>query len=138
MSVNKVILIGWLGQDPELRHTVDGTSVCNLSIATSETWKDQKGNEQKRTEWHRVVFWRRLAEIASQYLKKGSQVYVEGKIQSREYEDTVNPGTKRKAYEVIAYDLRILDKSNRSNNTKPVVPNVPQSVTPQPEVTPEN
>lgn len=123
MSVNKVTLIGWLGQDPELRHTVDGTSVCNLSIATSETWKDQKGNEQKRTEWHRVVFWRRLAEIASQYLKKGSQVYVEGKIQSREYEDPTAPGTKRKAYEVIAYDLRILDKSNKSNNQKTVTSN---------------
>lgn len=119
MSVNKVILVGWLGQDPELRHTADGTAVCNLSIATSETWKDQKGNEQKRTEWHRVVFWRRLAEIASQYLKKGSQVYIEGKIQSREYEDTNAPGTKRKAYEIIAYDLRMLDKQNKITNTVP-------------------
>lgn len=119
VSVNKVILVGWLGQDPELRHTADGTAVCNLSIATSETWKDQKGNEQKRTEWHRVVFWRRLAEIAAQYLKKGSQVYVEGKIQSREYEDTNAPGTKRKAYEIIAYDLRMLDKQNKITNTVP-------------------
>lgn len=123
MSVNKVTLIGWLGQDPELRHTADGTSVCNLSIATSETWKDQKGNEQKRTEWHRVVFWRRLAEIASQYLKKGSQVYIEGKIQSREYEDTAAPGTKRKAYEIIAHDLRMLD--NKINKTS----NAPQAET---------
>ena len=113
MSVNKVILIGWLGQDPELRHTADGTPVCNLSIATSETWKDQKGNEQKRTEWHRVVFWRRLAEIAGTYLKKGSQIYVEGKIQSREYEDATNPGTKRKAYEIIAHDIRMLDKPSK-------------------------
>lgn len=119
MSVNKVILVGWLGQDPELRHTADGTSVCNLSIATSETWKDQKGNDQKRTEWHRVVFWRRLAEIASQYLKKGSQVYIEGKIQSREYEDTNAPGTKRKAYEIIAYELRMLDKPNKVTNSAP-------------------
>jgi len=138
VSVNKVTLIGWLGQDPELRHTADGTSVCNLSIATSETWKDQKGNEQKRTEWHRVVFWRRLAEIASQYLKKGSQVYVEGKIQSREYEDTTNPGTKRKAYEVIAHDLRMLDKANRVNSEKSVAPSDPQPVTEQPEVIPES
>jgi len=113
MSINKVILIGWLGQDPELRHTADGTSVCNLSIATSETWKDQKGTDQKRTEWHRVVFWRRLAEIAGQYLKKGSQIYVEGKIQSREYESPANSGIKRKAYEIIAYDMRILDKQNK-------------------------
>lgn len=119
MSVNKVILVGWLGQDPELRHTTDGTAVCNLSIATSETWKDQEGNKQKRTEWHRVVFWRRLAEVASQYLKKGSQVYIEGKIQSREYEDTNTPGTKRKAYEIIAYDLRMLGKQNKVTNTVP-------------------
>ena len=116
MSVNKVTLIGWLGQDPALRHTSDGTAVCNLSIATSETWKDPKGNEQKRTEWHRVVFWRRLAEIAEQYLKKGSQVYVEGKIQSREYEDTANPGTKRKAYEIIAHEIRMLDKSTKPDS----------------------
>lgn len=121
MSVNKVILVGWLGQDPELRHTADGTAVCNLSVATSETWKDQKGNDQKRTEWHRVVFWRRLAEIATQYLKKGSQVYIEGKIQSREYEDTNAPGTKRKAYEIIAHDLRMLDKQNK------IINNIPES-----------
>lgn len=123
MSVNKVILIGWLGQDPELRHTSDGTPVCNLSVATSETWKDQKGNEQKRTEWHRVVFWRRLAEIVGQYLKKGSQIYVEGKIQSREYEDVANPGTKRKAYEIIAQEMRILDSKNKQTSNE----------TPQPE-----
>ena len=70
MSVNKVTLIGHLGQDPELRHIADGTSVCNISLATSETWKDQNGSVQNRTEWYRIVFWRRLAEIASQYLKK--------------------------------------------------------------------
>ena len=118
MSVNKVIIIGWLGQDPELRHTSDGTPVCNLSVATSETWKDQKGNEQKRTEWHRIVFWRRLAEIAGQYLKKGSQIYVEGKIQSREYEDAAVPGVKRKAYEIIAQELRMLDKINKQTQTQ--------------------
>jgi single-strand DNA-binding protein len=126
MSVNKVILIGWLGQDPELRHTADGTPVCNLSIATSETWKDQKGNEQKRTEWHRVVFWRRLAEIVSQYLKKGSQVYIEGKIQSREYDDTNVPGTKRKAYEIIAHDVRMLDKINKTQTQTSNIPQVPE------------
>ena len=126
MSVNKVTLIGWLGQDPELRHTADGTSVCNLSIATSEAWKDQKGVDQKRTEWHRVVLWRRLAEIAGSYLKKGAQVYIEGKIQSREYEDTNVPGTKRKAYEIIAYDLRILDKKQSNNQSS----NIPQQEKP--------
>ena len=115
--VNKVILIGWLGQDPELRYTTDGTPVCNLSIATSEVWKDNQGNEQKHTEWHRIVFWRRLAEVAAQYLKKGSQIYVEGKIQSREYEVPANSGTKRKAYEIIANDLRILNKPNNNQST---------------------
>ena len=119
MSVNKVILIGWLGQDPEIRYTTDGTPVCNISIATSESWKDQKGVEQKRTEWHRVVFWRRLAEIAGKYLQKGSQVYIEGKIQSREYEDPTKPGVIRKAYEIIAHDLKMLDKkANSQTSTK--------------------
>jgi len=111
MSVNKVTLIGHLGQDPELRHTTDGTPVCNISLATSETWKDQSGSTQNRTEWHRIVFWRRLAEIASQYLKKGSHIYVEGKIQSREYEDPSSPDIKRKAYEIIANELKMLDKN---------------------------
>lgn len=120
MSINKVTLIGWLGQDPELRHTADGTPVCNLSIATSETWRDKQQREQKRTEWHRVVFWRRLAEIAKQYLKKGSQIYVEGKIQSREYESPINSGIKRKAYEIIAHDLRILDRINKSKPAQEV------------------
>jgi len=73
MSINKVILIGRLGQDPELRYTSENIPVCNLSLATSETWKDQNGKTQTKTEWHRLVLWRRLAEIASQYLKKGSQ-----------------------------------------------------------------
>ncbi len=124
MSVNKVTLIGHLGQDPELRHTADGTPVCNLSLATSETWKDQSGSTQNRTEWHRIVFWRRLAEIASQYLKKGSHVYVEGKIQSREYEDPSFPGVKRKAYEIIANDLRMLDKKpNNNQNGNPAQTN---------------
>jgi len=114
--VNKVQLIGWLGSDPEIRYTNDGTPVCNLSLATTESWKDQAGANQKRTEWHRIVLWRRLAEIAGQYLKKGSQIYVEGKIQSREYDDTANPGTKRKAYEIIAHELKMLDKSQNQNN----------------------
>jgi single-strand DNA-binding protein len=115
MSINKVIIIGHLGQNPELRHTVDGTAVCNLSVATSETWKDQKGLDQKRTEWHRIIFWRKLAEIAAQYLKKGSQIYIEGKIQSREYDDPNSPGMKRKAYEIIAHELKLLDKANKEN-----------------------
>ena len=114
MSVNKVILIGWLGQDPELRSTQDGTPVCNISVATTESWKDASGSAMKRTEWHRVVLWKRLAEIAASYLKKGSQVYVEGKIQSREFEEPSAPGIKKKAYEIICSDLRMLDK-NQTN-----------------------
>ncbi len=123
MSINKVILIGWLGQDPELRYTMDGTPVCNLSIATSEVWRDSQGNEQKHTEWHRIVLWKKLAEIASQYLRKGSQVYVEGRIQSRDYESPPNSGVKRKAYEIIAQEIRILDKSNKDKQQQQQVTN---------------
>jgi len=112
MSINKTILIGYLGQDPELRHTSDGTPVCNISLATSETWKDQSGSQQSRTEWHRIVFWRKLAEIAAQYLKKGSHVYIEGKIQSREYTDPTDSNIKHKAYEIIASEMRMLDKKS--------------------------
>ena len=81
--LNKVTLIGRLGRDPECRYMPNGDAVCNLSLATSESWKDQSGQKKERTEWHNVIMYRRLAEIAGQYLKKGSQVYLEGKIQSR-------------------------------------------------------
>jgi len=130
MSVNKAILVGWLGQDPELRFTSDGTAVCNMSLATSEVWKDNQGNEHKRTEWHRIVCWRRLAEIAGQYLKKGSQIYVEGKIQSRDYDDPHNPGTKRKAYEIIVSEMRMLSKTQQieSTNNQNIQPNTQQSL----------
>ena len=86
-SVNKVILVGNLGQDPELRYTPSGAAVTNFSIATNEVWKDKDGNQQDRTEWHRVVLWTRLAEIAGEYLKKGSKVYIEGRLQTRSWED---------------------------------------------------
>ncbi|MFC2562864.1 MAG: single-stranded DNA-binding protein, partial [Kingella oralis] len=86
MSLNKVILIGNLGRDPELRYMPNGDAVCNFSIATSESWNDRNsGQRQERTEWHNITLYRRLAEVAGQYLKKGSQVYIEGKIQSRKY-----------------------------------------------------
>ncbi len=115
MSVNKVILIGYLGQDPELKYTSDAIPVCNLSLATSEIWKDQNGKQQTRTEWHKLVLWRRLAEIASQYLKKGSQIYVEGKIQSKEFEDSTNREIKRKVYEIIVNELRMLDRKSSND-----------------------
>ncbi len=87
MSVNKVILVGRLGKDPEIRKMTNGEAVTNATLATSENWKDKTGTKQGKTEWHNLVFYRRLAEIAGQYLKKGSQIYVEGKIQTRKWQD---------------------------------------------------
>ncbi|EEZ80455.1 MAG: single-stranded DNA-binding protein [uncultured Candidatus Thioglobus sp.] len=87
-GVNKVILVGRLGQDPDVKYTADGRAIANISIATSDTWKDKNtGEKQERTEWHRVVFFGKLAEIVAEYLKKGSQVYVEGKLQTRKWQD---------------------------------------------------
>ena len=105
-NVNKVILIGRLGADPELRYTTDGSSVATFNIATSETWKDKNGNKQERTEWHRIVAWRKLAEIAAEFLKKGKLVYIEGRIQSREFEG--KDGAKRKMYEIIASTMKMI------------------------------
>ena len=86
-GVNKVIIVGNLGNDPEIRNLPNGGAVANLSVATSESWKDQQGQPQERTEWHRVTMYRRLAEIAGEYFKKGSQVYLEGKLQTRKWQD---------------------------------------------------
>lgn len=105
-NVNKVILIGRLGADPELRYTADGAPVATFNLATSERWKDKSGGYQDRTEWHRIVAWRKLAEVSSEFLKKGKLVYVEGRIQSREYEG--RDGIKRKAYEIVASNMTIL------------------------------
>ena len=99
-GVNKVILVGRLGQDPDVRYTPDGRAVTNISMATSETWKDKNtGQRQERTEWHRVVFFGKLAEIAAEYLKKGSQVYIEGKLQTRKWQDKT--GQDRYTTEVV-------------------------------------
>jgi single-strand DNA-binding protein len=87
MSVNKVILVGRLGKDPETRYTSSGQAVCNFSLATDETYKDRAGERQKRTEWHRIVVWAKQAEIAQQYLHKGSLIYLEGRIQTRQWDD---------------------------------------------------
>ena len=106
MTVNKVTLIGRLGRDPETRYMPNGEAVCNFSIATDESWKDQQGQKQTRTEWHAVTLCRRLAESAGQYLKKGSQVYLEGKIQSRKY--TGKDGIERTAYEIICHEMKML------------------------------
>ena len=106
MSVNKVILVGRLGRDPETRYTGGGQAVANFSLATDETYKDKSGERQKRTEWHKIVVWGKQAEIAQQYLKKGSLVFVEGRIQSREWQD--KEGQKRTSFEIVANNFRML------------------------------
>src|SRR6266850_1032409 len=106
MSVNKVILVGNLGRDPETRYTGGGQAVANFSVATSETYKDKNGERQKRTEWHKIVVWGKLAEIAQQYLKKGSLIFIEGRIQSREWQD--KEGQKRTSFEIVASNFRML------------------------------
>lgn len=107
-GVNKVILVGNCGQDPETRYTPSGTAITNVSVATSDVWKDkQSGQPQERTEWHRVVFFNRLAEIAGEYLKKGSKVYVEGRLQTRKWQD--QQGQDRYTTEIVASEMQMLD-----------------------------
>nr|DAX74797.1 MAG TPA: Single strand binding protein [Caudoviricetes sp.] len=110
--LNKVILIGRLGKDPETRLMPNGEAVCNFSVATSESWNDRNGQRQERTEWHNITMYRRLAEIAGQYLKKGSQVYLEGKIQSHKYID--KNGIERTAYDIIVNEMKMLGGGNDS------------------------
>ncbi|GAB5536578.1 MAG: single-stranded DNA-binding protein [Rubricoccaceae bacterium] len=105
-GINKVILIGNLGQDPELRYTGSGTAVCNMRIATSESYKDRDGNQVENTEWHTVVAWSRLAEICGEYLKKGRQVYIEGSLQTRQWED--RDGNTRYSTEIKAREMQML------------------------------
>lgn len=107
MSVNKAILVGRLGRDPETRFTSGGQAVANFTLATDETFKDRAGERQKRTEWHRIVLWGKLAEIAQQYLKKGMLVYVEGRIQTRQWEDK-RDGQKRTTTEIVGTVMRML------------------------------
>jgi single-strand DNA-binding protein len=107
MSVNKAILVGRLGRDPETRYTSGGQAVANFTLATDETYKDRSGERQKRTEWHRVVLWGKLAEITQQYVKKGMLVYVEGRIQTRQWEDK-RDGQKKSTTEIVANVMRML------------------------------
>ena len=125
-GVNKVILIGNLGADPEVRYMTNGEAVANLSLATSETWKDKDTGENKeRTEWHRVVYYRRMAEIAGEYLKKGSKIYVEGKIRTRKWQD--QSGQDRYTTEIYGEEMQMLDRlggqqgadAGFSNNANP-------------------
>jgi single-strand DNA-binding protein len=112
MSVNKVILVGRLGRDPETRYTGGGQAVANFSLATDESYKDRNGERQKRTEWHKIVVWGKQAEIAQQYLKKGSLVFIEGRIQSREWQD--KEGQKRTSFEIVASSFRMLGSRSDS------------------------
>ena len=113
-GINKVILLGNLGADPELRTTAGGDAVATISIATSDSWKDKNtGEEQQKTEWHRVVFFRRMAEVVGQYLKKGSSVYIEGQLQTNSYEDK-NTGEKKYSTQIVARDMQMLGSRNSS------------------------
>jgi single-strand DNA-binding protein len=105
-SVNKVILVGNLGRDPEVRYMPDGAAIANISVATTDQWKDKNGEKQERTEWHRVAFFGKLAEIAGEYLKKGSQVYVEGRLQTRKWQD--KEGQDRYTTEIVADRMQML------------------------------
>ena len=106
-TVNKVILIGRLGSDPELRYTPSGDAVANFRIATNRVWKDREGNQQQRTDWHRIVAWRKLAERCGEYLKKGSHVYIEGRLATRSWEG--KDGNKRFVTEIIADQMQMLE-----------------------------
>ena len=137
-GINKVILLGNVGADPEVRTTAGGDAVATISIATSDSWKDKNtGEEQQKTEWHRVVFFRRMAEVVGQYLKKGSSVYIEGQLQTSSYEDK-NTGEKKYSTQIVARDMQMLggknnsesqsDFSNQSSNQSPSQsPNMEQS-----------
>jgi single-strand DNA-binding protein len=116
-GINKVILVGRLGRDPEVRYTPSGVAVANFSMATSEEWKDRDSGEKKeRTEWHRIVAWRRLGEICGEYLRKGSQIYIEGKLQTRDWED--RDGNKRYTTEIVAQNMQMLDSPAREGRAQ--------------------
>ncbi len=131
-SVNKAIIVGHLGQDPELRYTSSGESAANISVATSEQWKDKHSGEQKeQTEWHRISFFGKPAEIVCQYLRKGSQIYVEGKIRSKKYTD--KNGIERTAFEIISESFKMLGSKAESGSTKKAAP-APQSDIPHDDI----
>jgi single-strand DNA-binding protein len=104
--INRVILVGRLGRDPEMRYTGSGTPVVNFSLATNERWSDQNGGRQERTEWHNIVVWSKLAEICNQYLSKGQLVYIEGRLQTREWDD--RDGNRRRTTEIVAREMKML------------------------------
>jgi len=115
-SVNKVILVGNLGKDPEVRYMPNGEAVCNFSIATTDNWKDKAGAKQERTEWHNIVMYRKLAEIAGEYLKKGRPVYIEGRLQTRKWQ--TKEGQDRYTTEIIADVMQMLGSASHADNAK--------------------
>lgn len=114
-GVNKVIIVGRLGADPEVKTVSSGQTVCRLSVATSENWTDRDGQKQERTEWHRVVIWGRIAEVCGQHLAKGRQVYLEGRLQTRSWED--QQGQKKYTTEIVASTVQFLGSNDRSQST---------------------
>lgn len=146
-GINKVILVGNLGNDPDVKYMPNGNAVCNISIATSESWKDKNtGEQQEKTEWHRVVMFRQLGEIAGKYLRKGSKVYIEGKLQTRKWQ--AQDGTDRYSTEIVANDMQMLDTKGAgggydnasapmdNNYSKPQPQSQPQSQ-PAPQSSPQ-
>ena len=131
-SINKVILIGNLGKDPEIRYMPNGDAVANITLATTETWKDKTGEKQERTEWHRVTFYRRLAEIAGEYLKKGRSVYVEGRLETRKWTD--KNGVDRYTTEGSASEMK--RRGSKSSSSSFEVENKDDSNTPKSKDTP--
>ena len=134
MSVNKVILVGRLGRDPETRYIPNGEAITNFSLATDEQWRDRNGERQTRTEWHNVSLYGKLGEIANQYLRKGSQVFIEGKIQSRKY--TGKDGIERMAYDIIGSEMKMLGNRNDgfdsgNNNAAPPTSSNPPPAAPR-------
>lgn len=113
MSVNKVILLGRLGQDPELKYTPGGSPVCNFSVATTESWTDKSGQKQEKTEWHRIVVWGKLAELCNQYLAKGRQCFLEGRLQTRSWDD--KDGNKRYTTEILANTVQFIGGPSANN-----------------------
>ena len=114
-GVNKVILVGLLGRDPEVRYTKSSQAVASFSIATTERWTGKDGNKEEKTEWHRIVAWGKLGEICGEYLSKGKQVYIEGRLQTREWED--NDGNKKQTTEIVANNMTMLGQSGSSGNS---------------------
>jgi len=114
--INKAIIVGNLGADPEIRHTQSGTQVATFNVATTERWRDKEGQQQESTEWHRIVAWQRLAEICGEYLHKGSKVYIEGKIQTRKWQD--QNGNDRYTTEIVAREMKMLDRRDSGSDSQ--------------------